>query len=283
MIGALLVVFREILEAALVVGIVAAAVKGLPHRGRLVAIGIGLGVAGAVGVALGIDTISQLAQGTGQQLFQAGVLGAAGLMLTAHNIWMAEHGRAMAARFRTLGADVTAGRASVAMLVAVTGLAVMREGSEIALFLYGIAASGTAAMPLLLGGLAGLASGIAVGVALFTGLSRIPLQRLFSISGLIILFMAAGMLAHAVQFLVQAGYLPALVARVWDSSAIVAGGSLVGRSLGALIGYTPAPSLMQMLAWIVSLAAIGGLMFARSHGSAPAPTNGATRVPGSAS
>ncbi|MDE2075320.1 MAG: FTR1 family protein, partial [Alphaproteobacteria bacterium] len=155
--------------------------------------------------------------------------------------------------------------ASVAMLLAVTALAVMREGSEIAMFLYGIAVSGVRTMPLLIGSLLGLAAGAAVGLVLFAGLSRVPLQRLFQVSGAIILFIASGMLARGIAFLVQAGYLPALVPQVWDSSALLSGGSLVGRSLSALVGYTPAPSLMQVLAWLFSFAAIGTLMLARSE------------------
>ena len=265
MIGALVIVFREVLEAALVIGVVAAAVEGLPGRGRLVAAGIVFGIAGAALVASAIGAISRFAGGTGQELFGAVVLCAAGLMLAWHNIWMAEHGREMAARLKSLGADVVAGRASVAMLLVVTALAVMREGSEIAMFLYGIAVSGVRTIPLLTGSVLGLAAGAAVGLVLFAGLSRVPLQRLFQVSGAIILFIASGMLARGIAFLVQAGYLPPLVPQVWDSSALVSGGSLIGRSLSALVGYTPAPSLMQVLAWLASFAAIGSLMLARSE------------------
>jgi high-affinity iron transporter len=262
-IGALVIVFREVLEAALVIGVVAAAVEGLPGRGRWVSAGIGLGVLGAAAVASGIGAISSFAHGTGQELFGAGVLCAAGLMLAWHNVWMAEHGREMTLRLKSLGSDVVAGRASAAMLSTVTALAVMREGSEIALFLYGIAASGVQNVQLLTGGLLGLACGAALGVVLFAGLSRIPLKRLFSISSAIILFIASGMLARAAEFLVQAGYLPAVVPRVWDSSAILSGNGIVGRSLGALVGYTPAPSLMQVLVWAGSFAVILLLMRAK--------------------
>lgn len=269
MIGALIIVFREVLEAALVIGVVAAAVEEIPHRGRLVAAGVGLGALGAALVASGIDVISGFAHGTGQELFGAGVLFAAGLMLAWHNIWMAEHGREMTARLKTLGADVVAGRASVVMLLAVTALAVMREGSEVALFLYGIAASGVTNLQLLSGSLLGLGCGVAAGFVLFAGLSRIPLKRLFQVSGAIILFIASGMLARGVAFLVQAGYVPALMPRVWDSSAILSGNGILGRSLAALIGYTPAPSLTQVLVWAASFAVIGGLMFVKSEQFAP--------------
>jgi high-affinity iron transporter len=269
MIGALIIVFREVLEAALVIGIVAAAVEGLPHRGRLVAVGVGLGIFGAALVASGIDVISGFAQGTGQELFGASVSFGAGIMLAWHNVWMAEHGRQITARLKTLGADVMAGRASVAMLLIVTALAVMREGSEVALFLYGVAASGVKSAQLLTGSLLGLACGGAAGFVLFAGLSRIPIKQLFQVSGAIILLIASGLIGRGVAFLVQAGYVPALIPRVWDSSNILSGEGVIGRSLDALVGYTPAPSLMQVLAWVVSFTVIGGLMVAKSDRFAP--------------
>lgn len=280
MIGSLVIVFREVLEAALVVGVVAAAVKGLPHRARHVSVGMALGIAGAVLVAIGLGVISHFANGHGQELFQAAVLLAAGLMLAWHNLYMAKHGREMTRKLKTLGSEVIAGSASVTMLVGVTAIAVMREGSEVALFLYALAAGGAADMSLVGGSLIGLVCGVAVGFVLFLGLSRIPIKRLFQVSGVIILFIAAGMLAHGIQYLVQVDYLPALVPHVWDSSFLLSGSSIVGRSLGALAGYTPSPSLMQVLAWIASFIIIGSMMLWRSgrlrlpkrESDAPAPT-----------
>lgn len=264
MIGALIIVFREVLEAALVIGIVGAAVKGIPRRGQLIGAGVALGIVGAALVASGIDVVSGFAHGTGQALFEAGVLTVAGLMLAWHNLWMAEHGREIAARLKALGSAVTTGQEPATMLVVVTALAVMREGSEVALFLYGIAASGINGVQLLIGGLFGVAAGVAVGYVLFAGLSRVPLKSLFQMSGVIILFIASGMLARGVGFLVQAGYLPPLIPDIWNTSWLVAGDSMLGRSLGALVGYTPAPSLLQVLIWVAALTLIGVPMLVKS-------------------
>src|SRR5579862_7516396 len=253
MISAFIIVFREILEAALVVGVAAAAVEGWPHRGLWVTLGTGLGIAGAAAVAASIGVISRLAHGSGQELFVAAVLFAAGLLLAWHNIWMAEHGRTLALRLKSLGSAVIGQSEPLWMLIGVTTLAVLREGSEIALFLYGIAAGGVGKGQLLLGGLLGLGAGAAAGFVLFSGLSRMPVARLFRVSAVIVLFIAAGMIARGGQVLVQADLLPPLIDRVWDSSNLISGESLIGRSLGALVGYTPAPSLMQLLFWVASL------------------------------
>lgn len=265
MLSSFIIVFREVLEAALVVGIVSAAVKGLPHRGKWIGLGVLLGALGAAAVAAGIGTISALAQGNGQAFFSAAVLLIAGGMLAWHNIWMAQHGRELAGKLKTVGADILAGNESMIMLVVVTALAVMREGSETALFLYGIIANGATQINLVSGALLGLAAGVLVGFILFAGLSRIPLKRLFQVSGWLILFISAGMLARGAEFLVQGGLLPPLVNPLWNTSNLISGSSLLGRSLAALLGYTPAPSLMQFLVYVVSLALIGGFMIIKNR------------------
>src|SRR5438445_13712562 len=143
MLGALVIVFREVLEAGLIIGIGLAATRGLPGRGHWVTLGVMAGCAGAGVVALFAEAISGAFEGAGQELLNATVLGAAVLMLMWHNAWMARHGREMAADMRAVGADVSAGTRPLTLLTVVIGLAVLREGAEIVLFLYGIAATGT--------------------------------------------------------------------------------------------------------------------------------------------
>lgn len=263
MIGAFIIVFREVVEAALVIGVVAAAVQGLHHRGRHIGLGILLGVAGSLAVAAGLGVISRLEGGRGQELFQAAILFAAGLMLIWHNLYMAEHGRELTQKLRTVGHDVMNGAAPVTMIVGVTAIAVVREGSEVALFLYALAAGGSKPVSLVGGGVLGLLAGAAVGYVLFLGLSRISVRRLFQMSGWIMLFIAAGMIGHAAMFLVSVGYLPALIEPVWDSSFLLSNSSLVGRSLSALAGYTSAPSLMQVLCWLATFLIVGTWMRAK--------------------
>src|SRR5439155_22046456 len=98
-------------------------------------------------------------EGSGQELLNATVLGAAVLMLMWHNAWMARHGREMAAEMTAIGQAVTTGTRPMTALAVVIGLAVLREGSEIVLFLYGVVATGTSAASLLMRGRLGCAAG----------------------------------------------------------------------------------------------------------------------------
>ena len=260
MLGALIIVFREVLEAGLIVGIVLAATRGVVGRGRWVTIGIGGGVLGATIVAAFAGVISEAFQGAGQELFNASVLGVAVVMLMWHNAWMARHGRAIAAQMRQVGTAVSEGAKPLTALAIVVGLAVLREGSEVVLFLYGILASGTSGSALLLGGVLGVAAGAVFTALTYFGLLAIPSRYIFSVTTWLIALLAAGMAAQSVQFLNNGGILVALDRTVWDTSWILSDGSLLGRLLHALIGYTERPTEMQLAVYIATLLAMALLM-----------------------
>jgi high-affinity iron transporter len=252
-----IIVFREVLEAALIVGIVAAATRTVPGRGRWLAGGIAAGLAGAALVALGTDRIAELASGMGQEYFNAAILGIAVVMLGWHNLWMSAHGAALAADARGVGNAIRDGRRECSVLLVVVGLAVLREGSETVLFLYGIAASeGGASMPMLGGGIAGIVAGIALGFLVYAGLLRIPLRWFFTATGVLVLFLAAGMASQAARFLVQADVLPSLASPLWDTSAVLPQTSVAGTLLHSLVGYDARPAGMQIVFYVAVLIAI---------------------------
>jgi high-affinity iron transporter len=260
MLGALIIVFREVIEAGLIVGIVMAATRGVIRRGRWVGFGIGVGVLGAGLVAVFAGAISQAFEGAGQELFNASVLGIAVVMLMWHNAWMARHGREIAEEMRNVGAAVSQGAKPLTALAIVVGLAVLREGSEVVLFLYGIMASGTSSSALLAGGLLGIGAGAAFTGLTYVGLLAIPTRYIFSVTSWLIALLAAGMAAQAVQFLDNAGVVVALDRTVWDTSWLLSQGSIFGRLLHTLIGYTERPTAMQLLVYIATLLAMYLLM-----------------------
>lgn len=273
MLATAIIVFREVLEAVLVVGIVMAAVRGVPGRNRWISAGIGAGVAGALVVAWFASAISAAVSGLGQELFNAIVLFLAVAMLGWHVAWMSRHGRKMAADLRQVGSAVRAGDASLAVLAGVVAVAILREGSEIVLFVAGIAAGGaTENAALLAGGAAGLLAGVAVGCLLYLGLVRIPGRYLFTVTNWMIILLAAGMAAKGANFLVQAGWLPSLGEGLWDTSGFIADGSIVGTSLNTLVGYVARPSGIQLAFYVATFAAISGLMLLLSpSGGAEVP------------
>ncbi len=270
MLGALIIVFREVIEAGLIVGIVAAATRGAPGRWRWISGGVAAGVLGAALLALFADKVSSALAGMGQELFNAGVLAVAVVMLAWHNIWMARHGRELAAELKNVGQAVVEGDKSMAALAVVVGVAVLREGSEVVLFLYGVAISGgETAASLILGGLAGLALGAALSAVTFVGLVRVPQKHLFSVTTTLITLLAAGLAAQCVAFLQQAGVVTALGQTAWDTSGVLSDTSLAGRVLHTLIGYADQPSALQVVVYVVTLVAI--IVATRLVGAQPQP------------
>lgn len=261
MFGTAIIVFRETIEAALIISIVMASCQGLAGRGVWISTGVLLGLLGAVAVAGSASAIANSISGMGQEVFNAGVLLLAVLMLAWHNIWMAIHGRQIAKDVGKVGHDIAAGARPLYAVAIVTGLAVLREGSETVLFVYSLMTSGQESwLAVGLGGLIGLAAGSALGVLLYFGLLRIPMSRLFTVTNWLVLFLAAGMAAQCAGFLTQADLVPTLGNRIWDSSSIISDGSITGKILHALTGYVSRPSGIQLIFYVVTLLSIAVLM-----------------------
>lgn len=257
MLVSLIIVFREVMEAGLIVGIILAATKGVPGRGRWVGGGIAAGAAGAGIVATFAAALSDMFEGAGQEVFTASILLFAVVMLCWHVAWMSHHARTMAAEMRAVGHAVKMGQRTLAALAVVVAVAVLREGAEVVLFLFGIAAgSNTAPMQLAAGGVAGLILASAFSWLIYRGLVVIPLHRLFSVTNSLIALLAAGMAGQAAAVLHSADLLPGWGERLWDTSAILADNSFLGRGLHALIGYSARPSGIQLAAWAGTLVAL---------------------------
>ena len=254
MLASLLIVFREVMEAGLIVGIVLAASEGVPRRGAFVSTGVGGGVLGACIVAACAGAIASALEGVGQEVFTASILGTAVGMLGWHCVWMARHGRELAAQAKALGHAVRGGDKPLLALAIVVAVAVLREGSETVLFLYGIAISNQQGpAPLLIGGALGVGAAALLSYLLYRGLVAIPVRYLFSVTNWLIALLAAGMAGQAAAVLAGADILPSWGERLWDTSFILRDDSWIGSALHTLVGYSARPLGIQVVAYIVTL------------------------------
>lgn len=265
MLGSAIIVFRETLEAALIIGIIAAATRTIPSRNHWILAGVGAGVLGSLIVASLTGRIAEMAEGFGQELFNAGILGLAAVMLAWHNIWMARHGAKMASDARQLGNEVASGNREMSALALVVALAILREGSETALFLYGLITGGEESLVAVSGGAAvGLALGAIAGYGLYAGFLHIPVRLFFSATSGLILLLAAAMASQMARFLVQADLLPSLINPIWDTSWLLNNTSLTGRFLHTLVGYEATPSGIQAVFYLATAFLIlAGMRLAR--------------------
>jgi high-affinity iron transporter len=251
MLATAIILFREVLEASLIIAIVMGASRGIARRGRWVAAGIALGVLGASLVALLASDLALKFEGRLSALLNAIIL---------LNVWMKSHGRKLASDIATVGTDVQTGKQPLTALMLLTFAAVMREGSEAVLFLWAIATSGNQALNMTVGGMGGVIAGVLVGTLLYRGLLGIPLRHFFSFTSWLILLVTAGLSAQAAGFLNQAQLLPALGNRLWDTSYLLSQASLPGQLLHTLVGYIARPSGIEVLFYVATILMVLALM-----------------------
>lgn len=252
-----LIVFRETLEAALFVGIVAAATRGLPGRAGWLAGGVFAGLIGALVLAAGADRVSALADGIGQDLVNVGILGVALVMLAWHCIWVSTHGREMSQDARRLGATVREGSGAPRTLIVAVALAVLREGAETVLFIAGLATGSPGnSHGMLVGAALGVLGGVGLGCMVYFGLSRVKPQHLFAVTNVLILLLAAAIASQLARALAQSGLVDMWSGALWDSSSVVRTDSPVGVVLHALVGYDARPSGLQLAFYLGALLVI---------------------------
>ncbi len=261
-----IIIFRETLEISLILGIVLAATRNVPNRMLWIFGGFALGLAGAGLVAFFAEAISNAASGIGQELFNAGILLTAAAFIGWTALWMRRHAREMSAHIKKVGEDVTAGKLPNYSLSVIIGLAMLREGSEIVLFIYGMIVSGQGPATIMTGSLVGVAAGALAGVLFYFGLVRMSTRYMMKITSWLMLLLVAGLAAQAFGFLAAAGYFGAFAAPVWDSSWLLSDGSLAGKALHSLIGYSARPAAIQVIVYLMTLLILSAAIFFVENG-----------------
>jgi len=256
-ISSLIIVFREVLEMALVLGVLLAATRGIGGSRRWIAAGAAIGLLGACVVALFMGELEASISGNGEFIFNAVVLMLAAVLIAWTVIWMARHGRELSMHMKSVGTSVAEGELPRTALAMVSLAAVLREGAEAVFFLFGAAqTSGDGGREMLAGGLVGLFAGWLTGYLLYRGLVKLPMRHMFSVIGWLLMLLAAGMASQAVWNLVVIDVLPPLVDSLWNSSGWLPQESLPGELLHVLIGYDDNPSGIQLLVFVLFLATV---------------------------
>lgn len=253
MLQIIIVVFREILEISLIVGILLAATKKIPNNKKWISAGLALGAIAAIILAFFTDKISRTFDGVGQEIFNGIILITAAIMISWTVIWMQKHARSLSGEFKNLGISIQEGKKPLYSLGLVVFLSVLREGAEIVLFTYSSYISGVAIDKITIALLIGLICGVAIGVALYFGMLKIFGKYFFKITTWILVFLACGISAQAFGFWVSADTIPSLGNEIWDSSHILSQTSWLGRFLHIFIGYIDRPAGIQLLAYLSNL------------------------------
>lgn len=265
MIAAMLIVFREVLEMSLVLGILFSVTQGITGCRRYIATGALLGLLAAIVAAIFMQELEASADGDGEFIFNAVILLIASIFITWTVLWMSKNGRELSQRLKKVGYSVHIGDLPKFSLFTITLAAVMREGAEAVFFLFGIEQTGQDATNMTYGALIGLLAGALLGWLLYKGLTALPSRQLMQATSWLLILLAAGMASQAAWNLVVIDMLPPLVDSLWDTSQWLSQESLAGEFLHVMIGYDEQPSAMQLLVFITVLASILGIKHRIEH------------------
>jgi high-affinity iron transporter len=242
---------REGLEAALIVGIVAAFLRqeGRGDVLRWVWAGVGLAVGICIAVAVGLAVLSRELPERGQEGLETVVGLVAVAAVTFMVFWMRRHARGLKHELED-GASAALARGSVAALVAMAFFAVIREGFETSVFL--LAAFDASTRPVAAGGgaLLGVVAAVALGWAIYRGGVRINLARFFRFTSVVLVLVAAGLVATAFHTGHEAGWITGLQSQAFDLEWLVAPGSLRSALLTSMLGLQPRPVVIEVLAYV---------------------------------
>lgn len=264
----MVIVFREALEAGLIVGIILTmldrlrAMRYAPHV--WVSVATAVAASGAAGWAL--SRLTAATQGRWQEFIEGTISIAACGVLTYMIWWMERQARRLRPEIEE-HVEVAVGRQELSAIMLLPFLAVFREGAETVLFLQAVAIQNSGAVSWA-GGLLGGGAAVVVTALLFAGGRRVPVKALFRWTGTLLLFMAAGLLAYGIHELEELGWLPPIIEHVWNINHVLDEKAGLGAFLKALFGYNGNPSLLEVIAYATYLT--GALWLLRRGSPQPA-------------
>lgn len=257
-----IVVFREILEISLILGILTAATKEIPGRSKWLLGGLGLGLAASLLLAFFTDQISESLNGMGQEFFNGLILISAAAMIGWTVLWMQKHAKSISGELKRLSNSVREGKKPLYILSVVVFLSVLRESAEVILFTYSYYLSQTPISEIILGATIGIISGSAVGFALYFGILKTFGKYFFMVTTWLLIFLAAGIFAQGIGFWINADITPMF--GEFDFSTILSQESFLGKILHIFFGYIDKPAGSQLIAYFSTLALlVTGLKIAK--------------------
>ncbi len=248
-----IVVFREILEIALILGILLAATKEIKNRTSWIFGGLSLAIILSIILAFFTDKISESLDGMGQEFFNGLILLSAAFMIGWTVIWMQKHAKSISGELKRISNSVREGKKPLYILSVVVLLSALREGIEIVLFTYSYYISGSAISEIIFGIIFGTLCGIAVGLALYFGILKAAGKYFFSVTSWLLIFFASGIAASGIGFWIDAEIVSAFGNPAIDLSAILSQESFFGKFLNILFGYIDRPAGAQILTYFSTL------------------------------
>jgi high-affinity iron transporter len=253
-----LVTLREGVEMALIIAILLGYLRSSGRRSyfKHVWAGVALAAVICIGVGVGLEVASKEMDKRFVEAFEGFTMIFAVAILTGMAFWMRSHARGISAELRAQVDQALSG-GSMAAIVLLAASSVGREGLETVLFLFAGSTTGSSGVEYLAGGVLGFAVAAVLGFGIYQGSSRLPLRQFFTLSGIAVIVLAAGLLATSVVKLYEAAIITNLGSRPWDTEQFISITSNLGKFLNTLLGYDSAPSMLQITLYWGYLLTIG--------------------------
>lgn len=248
---------REGLEAALIVGIVLAALRKTNRSGLNLVVWQGLVAAIAASLVAGLvlNWLGAEFEGRAEEIYEGVAMLAAAILLTWMIFWMQRQGANQKTNLES-GVNQAATNRSRWAMFWLSFFAVGREGLELVLFLVATKLT-SGAVQTIIGSLLGLITAALLGWILFNSSKRLRLDQFFLFTNILLVFFAAGLIAHGVHEFNEAGIIPSIIEHVWDINPILNEKQPFGQMLTALFGYNANPSLSEILAYLAYIIGVG--------------------------
>ena len=258
MLASFLITVREALEAALIIGIIAAYVAKIGRKdlNRYIGIGIVGAIIASMAVAATFEMIYGELEGTAEALFEGTAALTAAIVLTYMIFWMAHNSKRIKGEVQEK-IDLSISKGQILGVAALSFMAVFREGVETVLFLGTLAIKSP--FDTIFGFVVGLVAVVVLSFIMFKGMCRLDVSKFFRYTSVLLILFSAGLVATAVDEFNEVGIIPPVVEQVWDinpslnpdgSYPVLHEKGIIGGSLKSLIGYHADPSLTQVLAYI---------------------------------
>lgn len=254
MLATAIIVFREMLEICLILGIISAALDNLKNKKLLLLSGIIGGTCLSAVFALTMTYINGLFDGNGQEILKIIILSTSIIFINLTIIWISKHRKELHSKINNATQKLINKEINIISLVIVIVFIISREGMEIILFLSGIYSAGSTATDLVLGSIIGAASGISLGLLLYNGLLKLNMKHFFSVINIMLILLAAGMASQLANYLNSVDLIEVLSTQIWDSSWIVNENGLIGKILHSMFGYSSKPTGLQAIFYVTSIA-----------------------------
>jgi high-affinity iron transporter len=244
-----IIVFREMIEICLILSIVIFSAKNMKNFIPLILSGILLGILGSISITLAIDYISELVSGMGQEIFNASLMFITAGFIFSMLLYTSKHAK-------NIKNNIIKQQGSFYGLLFIIAFTIFREGSEVVLLTHSYFIIHQSTLDVFIALTSGLLFGSLVGVAIYYGMNKISISKMFAIINWLLVFVIAGLIVQGVSFLIAADVIISLTNIAWDSSAIISEQSFLGMILSNLFGYISTPTIIELISYIFCLSLI---------------------------